>query len=438
MDSLLPLLFVLGGSAAPPSPLPGSPLGPHPDGGPDPARRLDVLVLVVDDLGWEDLRGLSLPNLEQRLPLGRVYTNCVASSTSSPSRYQLHFGRYPHRAGIGGELDPAADRGAPTADLSLAERLSVAGHRTACFGGWQVNGEALPMRTRAAARIHGYERWRAGSPAGLEPTGQSHFDWLRVDDGKTATTTVYSTSAIVDAVDGWWSVADGPRLAVAAFLAPHAPYDAPPAALLPAPVAADAAPRARYEAALAALDAELGRLFAAVDTTDTWVFLCGDNGTPADVPPPGAISAGYAPTLFQGGIHTPLVVWGPGVVPGTEEALVQLVDLPATVLELLDVDARVGFEDSISFAPTLFGAPGAREFAFVQRFAPNGLDAPAPTLDEWAVVRADGWKLLGDATGLRLFDLGTDPGETTPVDAPRIEAELLELRAAALGPDWPY
>lgn len=417
---LLPLL------AAVPRPLEAEPAGPN------------VLVLMLDDFGWEDAGSLPLPTIQGLAPYGRVYTRFHASSTSSPSRYQLHFGRYPHRAFIGDELDPVTGRGAPTTDLSLAERLTAAGYRTAHFGGWQANGAALPMRTQAAARIHGYERWRAGSIDGLEATGQSHYGWFRMEDGSGSNDGTYTTRAVGEALAGWWQETEGPRFAVASFLAPHAPYELPPADLVASPLPDAPTPREAYALALEAVDTQLGLLLGAIDLTNTWILLLGDNGTPDDVPPPSGLAAGYAPSLFQGGIRTPLIVWGPSVTPGVDEHLVQLVDLPATVLELLGVGSKLGFEDSISFAPTLGGGPGARAFAFSQRFAPSDPDAAALTLDEWAVVRADGWKLLGDASGTRLYDLTTDSSETAPIDAPAIEAALLALRAEALGPDWPH
>jgi arylsulfatase B len=406
--------------------------------GPAPEAPPDVLVLVLDDLGWEDLVDASLPSLEALSAWGRSYINLRCSPTSSPSRYQLHFGRYPHRALIGDELHPSLDGGAPTRDLSLAERLSVAGYRTAAFGGWQVNGAALTMRTRAAARVHGFEHWRAGSIAGLEASAGSHYSWQRIDDGLASTEHTYSTTAIVDALVDWWTTTEGQRFAVASFLAPHAPYEAPPAGLINTPLTAAATPRDMYLAALEAIDTELARVLGAIDPASTWVFLLGDNGVPAAIAPPTGISAGYAPSQYEGGIRTPMLAWGPGIAPGVDSNLLQIVDLPSTILELTGTAAPFGFDDSISFASTFNGGPGSRPYTFTQRFAPNSPNPGPLTLDQWSVVRADGWKLVGEGASTWLFDLTVDPGESFGVTNPVVEAELAALRLEALGTDWPY
>ena len=189
------------------------------------------------------------------------------------------------------------------------------------------------------------------------------------------------------------------------------------------------------------VDTKLGQMLAAIDPTETYVFLLSDNGTPANVPPSSTFN-GYKTTQWQGGIHVPLVVWGPNVTSGLDDSLVQIVDLPGTLAELAGVPPAAGLEDSISFVDSLRGGAGGRRAAFVQRFAPNDLGAPL-TGHEWAVVRADGWKLLVEGPGLSLgsppalFNLDADPTEQSPVVDARLTAELLAIRDAILGPDWP-
>ena len=101
-----------------------------------------------------------------------------------------------------------------------------------------------------------------------------------------------------------------------------------------------------------------------------------------------------------------------------------------------------GFEDSLSFVGTLRAeGPGPRPFAFLQRYDPNGFP-PKLSHHAWAVVRADGKKLLqaqeGRSTFIELYDLTLDPWESIPLGSSDLIRELTSLRDLALGPDWRY
>jgi arylsulfatase B len=401
------------------------------------AAAPNFLVVVIDDASWEEFTALPLTHIAALSASGRVYQRFYTSPVCSPSRYQLHFGRLPHDALIGKALVANTDAGAATTERSLAEALGAAGYRTALFGKWHVNGKQLPIELREAPRVHGFDTWRAGS---IENVGlsASHYQWSRIDDGVLSTETTYSSVAIAGALIDWWQATPEPRFGVCSFLAPHAPFELPPAELLGG-YPQLTTPRWKYQAALVALDTLIGQLVQTLDLTDTYLFLLPDNGTPGEVSPPAGQSPGYKATPYEGGIHVPLIVVGPGVAPGADHSLVQVVDLPRTILELARAPLGIGFEDSRSFARTLVGLPGEREWMFVQRFSPNGGPAAALTQHDWAVQRDDGWKLLlRDGGAPELYHLPSDPWETTPVQDPAIESSLLQLRDQVLGPDWPY
>jgi arylsulfatase A-like enzyme len=403
---------------------------------PAQTNRPDVLMIVVDDASWEDFALAPTDDIAALAAFGRVYTRCYVSPTCSPSRYQLHFGRYPHHNLIGTALGPD-DEGAPTEDSSLPERLGAAGYSTALFGKWHVNGKNLPITRPEAARVHGYQTWRAGSFGNISATG-SHFAWKRIDDGLETVESRYSTLAINEALVDWWQGAEGPRFAVCSYLAPHEPFETPPKELVPeAPVAIIDA-RSRFELALRGVDNAVAILAQSLDLTNTYVFLLPDNGTPIDVWPPSPKSSGYKLTPQEGGVRVPLVVWGPGVVPGIDDGLVQAVDLPATILELTLGESPPADWDAISFAASLAGGSTAREHAFVHRFAPNGAGVGTLTFDDWAVVRKDGWKLVRNGGQEALYDLVLDPWESSPVVDPTIAAALDAVRKSVLGQDWPY
>jgi arylsulfatase A-like enzyme len=274
----------------------------------------------------------------------------------------------------------------------------------------------------------------------------THYNWKRIDNGKEAATTTYSTTAVVNAAVGWWGATSGPKFAVLAAMAPHEPFDAPPANKLPAGYVVGSTQRAKFEAALVSLDFHLGALLGVIDFSNTHVVLVCDNGTAHQVPPPNGQSQGYKLTVYEGGVRVPLLWWGPGVLPGQDTTLVQSVDLARTILEVCGVLSPVAFADSISFESTLDGTPAGaqrRQYCYVSRFTPNNGTAPALTIDNFAVIREDGWKLLQEGSVYRLFHVTSDPWEQGGFDpvAPgfgSVTADLLGFRNAVLGSAWPY
>lgn len=395
----------------------------------------NVLVIVVDDMSWEDVAAAPLVKLANYASVGRVYTSFYTNPICSPSRAALLTGEYPHRHLIGTAL--TANGGLHPRTKSLADVFAANGYSTALFGKLHVATIELGDLDEAA-RVHGFETWRAGGSANLS----THYGWTRTDDGKRTVEPNYSTTVVIQETVAWWSATAGPKFAVLAPFAPHEPFQAPPSSTLPPGYALGTSNRALYEAALASLDNQLATLLTAIDPANTHVVLLCDNGTPHQVPPVNALSKGYKTTPYEGGVNVPFVWWGPGVAAGVDTSLVQVVDVPGTLLDVCGLVPVKGFGDSISFAATLSGQPGARSYAFLSRFTPNG-PAPALVIDDWAVVRDDGKKLVSRGGVLELYDLANDPWETLvlspsiPVNAATI-ADLQFFRLTALGPNWPY
>ena len=134
-----------------------------------------------------------------------------------------------------------------------------------------------------------------------------------------------------------------------AFNAPHTPWHLPPlelhsyGMLTGDPNDGVSDQTSHYHASIEALDAEIGRLLAHLETTgrdDVTVIFVGDNGSHGAVTePPWAGNKGKG-TLYQGGIWVPFCVRGPAVeVPGERvPAMVHVVDIFPTVLELAGLD----------------------------------------------------------------------------------------------------
>jgi arylsulfatase A-like enzyme len=138
----------------------------------------------------------------------------------------------------------------------------------------------------------------------------------------------------------------------------------------------------------------------------------------------------YDPT-----VRVPLLIRAPGrLAPGRVPASVSLLDLTPTVLALLDLPARPGIEGR-SLLPVVEGRSGDRA-AFTQTYYANQLTAL--TLGSWKYVRAGSPNSVPPGTtakpvvprppaaGELLYDLATDPRETTDLtpERPAVRARL--------------
>ena len=76
----------------------GALVGP---GGEETDPLPDILVVVGDDLGWEDVTpSVPTPNIERLMQAGVTYRGAYSMPICLPTRYTLFFGRYGRRDGI--------------------------------------------------------------------------------------------------------------------------------------------------------------------------------------------------------------------------------------------------------------------------------------------------------------------------------------------------
>jgi len=115
------------------------------------ARRPNLIVILVDDMGFSDLgcygSEIATPNLDAMAARGLRFTQFYNTPRCCPSRAALLTGLYPHQAGIGHMV---GDYGLPgyrgflnDRCVTIAEALRPAGYRTLMSGKWHV-GENRP------------------------------------------------------------------------------------------------------------------------------------------------------------------------------------------------------------------------------------------------------------------------------------------------------
>jgi len=191
----------------------------------------------------------------------------------------------------------------------------------------------------------------------------------------------------------------------------------------------DGTKRTLYDNVLDTMDEQLGVLFDVIVNNktlrnNTLVLICSDNGPERGAGSAGPFRGGKT-MLYEGGVRSPLIVWGPGLIApeyaGTvnRTSFLAAIDLVPTLLEIAGVtppgyitfngqalsDVLLGRSQRSRTAPLFFRRPPdcGRSFGI------NDL----PDL----AVREGAWKLLCEYDGSQpqLYNLTTDPAETDNV-----------------------
>ncbi|RMF85933.1 MAG: hypothetical protein D6744_00510 [Planctomycetota bacterium] len=270
----------------------------------------------------------------------------------------------------------------------------------------------------------GYD-WYAGAMHNLgreiEKGGYTH--WVKYVNGVPHVERNYATTDTADDAVARAAAMTPPWFLYVAFNAIHTPLHDPPQSLCAqvecqrfgCPTPAGSAERSRHM--LETLDVVLEDMIERLRQIDpnVIVFLVGDNGTsPASAPPKPNRAKG---TMYEGGVHVPLIVAGGGVRQGECDALVGTVDLLATISDLAGTPHTTA--DSVSFAPLLFDerASPPRRTLYAERFVPNfDWRRPVSLRAHARAIRNRRFKLIY-RTGrygstFELYDLKLDPGET--------------------------
>jgi arylsulfatase len=212
------------------------------------AERPNILLILVDDVGWSDLGcyggEIQTPNLDALARGGVRFTQFYNSARCCPTRASLLTGLYPHQAGVGAMSNDRGPefpgyRGTLRADtVTLAEVLRDAGYRTYMVGKWHLhNQQDIKPTDRGFDEFYGmlggynscwdekpfYTRW---------PAGRTSRGYTSAKDGQPGT--FYSTAAFADYALDFLGLArkeDKPFFLYLAFNAAHFPLHAPAAAI---------------------------------------------------------------------------------------------------------------------------------------------------------------------------------------------------------------
>lgn len=470
-----------------------------PEGAPRRRDRPNVILIVVDDLGWNDLTfagggvaggAVPTPHIDSIARDGVQFTRAYAgNATCAPSRAAILTGRYPTRYGFeftptGKALarafawlrrddphppiyhaDRAADyprreeQGLPPAEITLAELLRERGYHTVGLGKWHL-GETDRFQPSAQG-FDEYLGFLTGASMFLDPedprvvNAKQDFDpidrvlWANLafavskDGGPRFEPDAYMTDYLArEAASAILANANRPFFLYLAFNAPHTPLQASKSDYDALAGIEDHTLRT-YAAMIRALDRGVGTVLEALQRSrlerDTLVLFTSDNGAPDYLGLEGlnAPYRGWKMTFFEGGIRTPLFArWPARVAPGSRSDLPAAhVDLFATVASA--AGARLPGDRVIDGVDLLARLRGERK----QR--PS--DALFWRSGHYRALLAGDWKLQVSVRPRKtwLFDLASDPTERHDLAAARPEkvAELADRLAALEGemvePLWP-
>ncbi len=213
-------------------------------------KRPNVLLIVVDDLGFNDLgiygSEISTPNIDSLMREGVAFTSFHVAPTCSPTRSMLLSGTDNHIAGLGSMAEALADnvKGRPGYEgylnfrvAALSELFQDAGYHTYMTGKWHLG---LTEETSPAAR--GFDRSFIMAQGGagafsnmLQIFGPNKAIYR--EDGKQLESlpddfysTRFYTERMIEYIDSHRD--DGkPFFSYLAYTAPHWPLQAPDASI---------------------------------------------------------------------------------------------------------------------------------------------------------------------------------------------------------------
>jgi arylsulfatase A-like enzyme len=438
------------------------------------APRPNIVVILVDDLRWDDIRVsghpfVETPNIDRMAREGARFLNAFAATPlCSPSRASILTGQHIRRNGI---VDNTARDSASHRLQTFAIPLEAAGYRTAFIGKWHMGNDDT--------RRPGWTRWVA-----MKGQGEAVDPKLNIDGART-TAKGYVTDVLTDhAVEFIRGSREAPFMLFLAHKALHpnimqrddgstAALESQPEGFVPAerhrgryaaqpvprrqnalrapegkPALARAIPglaplspatgtserdiRGRLEMLLG-VDESLGRIVATLDSlgaldntllvfTSDHGYFYGEHGLDQE-----------RRLAYEETARIPLIVRYPRVARAgsTPAQLTQTIDFASTILELAGVRDPVR-RDGRSLVPLLTGTATPWRSSILLEYHTDAVFPRTLTMG-YTAVRTDRYKYIRykELQGMdELYDLETDPFEMRNlIDTDRGRALLPELTA---------
>ncbi len=412
--------------------------------------RPNVIVVSIDDLGWDELGCYGntfneTPHIDRLAREGTRFTNAYAAAPlCSPTRAALVTGLYPGRTGVTDFLRPEAatsDNFLPTGLRTVPEVLRSRGYTSGLIGKWHLTETYSGAYDERPGNpyAHGFDDVRASEQLYIGD-GDYFHPYFFMPTLPARTPGEHLTDRLADeAVDFVTRHRREPFFLHLSNYAVHTALDGKPdlVAKYAAKPGADQAPnRPVLAAMLESIDDQVGRIVETLHrlhiADDTLLLLTSDNGGPyRDANQP---LRGGKGELYEGGIRVPLVAYWRGHVRRgrVDDTLTSTIDVLPTALDLAGGKPREEDFDGVSIASALTGRgrPVRRDTLFWAY--PHHIGKTHPH----AAVRSGRHKLVLHLRDGRseLYDLDADQAETTDLSAidPATTARLRALLEAHL------
>lgn len=397
------------------------------------AERPNVVVFLIDDLGWTDpgCYGNTFhetPHIDRLAKEGMRFTNGYSACTvCSPTRAALLTGQYPARLHvtdwIAGHKRPFAKLKVPdwTMQLplethSLAKAFKAAGYATASVGKWHLGmADSYPGK-------HGFDLNVGGTNQGSPPGYFSPEKIPTLHAGKAGEFLPDRLTA--EAIKFITANKEKPFFLYFPHYAVHTPLDGKPEVIAKYTKKAEALgvkKNATYAALFEGVDDSVGAVRKALADLkldrNTIVIFTSDNGglIPITTNPPFRAGKGSA---YEGGVRVPWIAHWPGVTkPGTtSDVPIITYDLYPTLVEACGLKVPATHSvDGVSMVPVLKGgaAPGRDAlFWHYPHYHPGGATP-------YSAARFGDWRLVEffETGKLELYNLRNDIGEQIDLSA---------------------
>ncbi len=418
----------------------------------------NIVLIFSDDQGVNDVSSygseIPTPNIDRIGEEGIRFTQFYsASSICTPSRYGLLTGQNPLRSQdrlLGALMFMAAEdktRGLQPHETTIAEILrDEANYDTALIGKWHLgHGDAtlLPMN-------HGFDTFIGHTGGCIDFFTMTYGvipDWYH--GSQLVSENGYATELITEEAIDYLSSQkerEKPFFLYLAYNAPHfgkgySPSEKKPVNLMQ-PQAAELKRvdfiedkiRREFAAMTVSLDDGIGEVLNCLEEQgleeNTWVIFLTDHGGDPTYGGSNLPLRGDKATLFEGGIKVPcLMRWPARIKPGTSsDAVLSSLDLFPSFCEVAGVSGKLPIHDGGSLTGILDGNPGATSRKLLWQ---TGSHAELGR-ESWIAYRDGELKYVSSPQeGEFLFDLNTDPNETTDLRE-KLPDEFNRLKKAAL------
>ena len=391
------------------------------------AQRLpNIVVLIADDLGWNDIgfhgSEIRTPHLDGLATAGVRLERHYVYPTCSPTRAGLLTGCNPARFGIYGPIADRSGIALPRGTVTLPSVLRTRGYFTALVGKWH-----LGLRPQVGPRQYGFEQSYGYFHGQIDQYTHRYKNgdrtWHRNDsflDEEGHATDLIAAEAVRIIKRPWRQ----PFLLWVGFSVPHHPVQEEQQWLAPYQQSIQDPSRRLYAASVAHMDAAIGRIVKALDEAgqldNTLIFFTSDNGGQQDYASDTEYGGKHGPyprlgdnrplrgwkgELYEGGVRVPAFVYWPGRLrPTVVRDGISLLDWFPTFASLADAEIAGQWKiEGRNIWPILSGAKTSL----------------APAALYWKTDAAQGlldgdWKLIipgARKSAAELYNLAADPYE---------------------------